>query len=83
MRAPTSGYNKIILTTARLDTGHWDKDNPANASTMQVANEFRELNPGVPVRVLLFDVPMTHYGHVERPRQLAAGLFAALTWLTQ
>jgi hypothetical protein len=83
MRAPTSGYNKIILTTARLDTGHWDKDNPTNASTMQVANEFRELNPGVPVRVLLFDVPMTHYGHVERPRQLAAGLYTALIWLTQ
>jgi hypothetical protein len=29
------------------------------------------------------DLPMTHYGHVEKPRQLAGGLVAALTWLAQ
>ena len=38
---------------------------------------------GTPIRVLLFDLPMTHYGHIEKPRQLAGGLVAALTWLTQ
>lgn len=71
----------MIWTTSQLDTGHWNMDNPSDASTVQVADEFRELLPGVPVRVLLFDVPMTHYGHIERPQQLAGGLYAALQWL--
>jgi hypothetical protein len=83
MRAPVNGYKKVILATTRLDTGHWNKDNPARASTVDVVNDLRALNPDIPVRALLFDVPMTHYGHIERPQQLAAGLFTALTWLTQ
>jgi len=29
----------------------------------------------------VFDVPMTHYGHIEKPRELAGGLVAALRWL--
>lgn len=81
-RSPVQGYRKMIWTVGALDDGHWDKD-PANARELQVANEFRKANPGVPIRVLLFDVPMTHYGHVEKPRQLAGGLIAALRWLTQ
>ena len=81
MRSPMAGYRKMIWTTARGDTGHWNAD-PAKARDVIVANEFREANPGVSIRVLLFDVPMTHYGHIERPRQLAGGLVAALRWLT-
>ncbi len=80
MRAPTAGYRKMIWTTARLDTGHWHAD-PEKSRDLRVANEFREANPGTPVRVLVFDVPMTHYGHIEKPRQLAGGLAAALRWL--
>jgi hypothetical protein len=82
MRVPLTGYSKIILTVASQDTGHWDKNDPERSSTLEVANEFRQLNPDTPVRVLLFDVPMTHYGHIEKPQQLAGGLFAALYWLT-
>jgi hypothetical protein len=82
MRAPVTGYRKMIWTVAASDDGHWGKD-PAKARELQVANEFRKANPDAPIRVLLFDLPMTHYGHVERPRQLAGGLVAALTWLTQ
>ena len=81
LRAPVRGYKKVILTTARLDTGHWNQANPTKASTVEVVNELRQLNPGIPVRALLFDVPMTHYGHIERPQQLAAGLYTALMWL--
>lgn len=80
MRSATAGYRKMIWTTARNDTGHWHAD-PAQARDLRVADEFREANPGIPVRVLVFDVPMTHYGHIERPRQLAGGLVAALRWL--
>lgn len=83
MRAPLTSYSKMILTTARLDAGHWNKDEPEKASTLVVANEFRQLNPDIPVRVLFYDVPMTHYGHIERPKQLAAGLYTALIWLTR
>jgi hypothetical protein len=81
-RSPVKGYRKMIWTVGALDDGHWNP-NPAEARELQVADEFRRANPGIPIRVLLFDVPMTHYGHVEKPRQLAGGLIAALRWLTQ
>jgi Alpha/beta hydrolase family len=80
MRVPVRGYRKMIWTVARLDDGHWH-ENPAEARELQVADEFRKANPTAPIRVLVFDVPMTHYGHIERPRQLAGGLVAALRWL--
>jgi hypothetical protein len=81
-RASVTGYRKMIWTTAKLDDGHWDPD-PAKARELQIADEFRAKNPNAAIRVLVFDVPMTHYGHVEKPRQLAGGLVAALTWLMQ
>jgi hypothetical protein len=80
MRSDATGYRKMIWTTTQLDDGHWNK-NPEEARELQVANAFREKNPSIPIRVLVFDVPMTHYGHVEKPRQLAGGLVVALTWL--
>ncbi|HEX7062102.1 MAG TPA: hypothetical protein VF200_09030 [Woeseiaceae bacterium] len=82
MRSSLAGYRKMIWTTASLDSGHWNAE-PANARELSVAEEFRAANPGIPVRVLLFDVPMTHYGHIEKPRELAGGLLAALRWLSQ
>ncbi|MSO19074.1 MAG: alpha/beta hydrolase [Acidobacteria bacterium] len=82
MKSPEVGYTKMIWTTAQLDDGHWDKDS-TKARELQVANEFRKANPGIPIRVMVFDVPMTHYGHVEKPKQLAGGLLAALMWLAQ
>ena len=82
MKSPKAGYTKMIWTTAALDDGHWDKD-ITKARELQVANEFRKANPQAPIRVLVFDVPMTHYGHVEKPKQLAGGLLAALVWLAQ
>ncbi|MBA2301821.1 MAG: alpha/beta fold hydrolase, partial [Acidobacteria bacterium] len=75
MRPTVSGYTKMIWTVAKLDDGHWNPD-PAKAREVQVADQFRKANPGVPIRVLLFDVPMTHYGHIEKPRELAGGLVA-------
>jgi len=80
MHSPITDYRKMIWTTTQRDTGHWNAD-PAKARELRVAEEFREANPTIPIRVLLFDVPMTHYGHIERPRQLAGGLVAALRWL--
>ena len=80
--APMTGYKKMIWLVARLDNGHWN-ENPEKASELKVANEFRKRNPTIPVRVGLFDLPMTHYGHIEKPRQVAGGLVAALRWLVE
>ena len=73
---------KMIWTTTLLDTGHWDED-LNKARELLIANEFREANPDIPIRVLVFGVPMTHYGHLEKPRELAGGLVAALRWLVE
>lgn len=80
MRTPIDGYSRMIWTTAMLDDGHWDPD-PAKARELFVANQFRLKNPTADIRVLVYDVPMTHYGHIERPRQLAGGTLAAVRWL--
>jgi pimeloyl-ACP methyl ester carboxylesterase len=81
MRAPVTGYSKIVLTAAQMDTGHWTKDRPEESSTYQVVKELRVYNPDIQVQALLYDLPMTHQGHIERPRQLAGGLYASLVWL--
>ena len=82
-RAPLTGYKRMLWLVARLDNGHWNYRNPERAAEVQVANEFRKLNPQAAIRVAAFDAPMTHYGHIERPKQLAGGLVAALRWLVE
>ena len=83
MHAPLTGYRKMVWMAGRLDNGHWNAKDPEKAPDLAVANEFRKRNPNTPIRVVFFDVPMTHYGHVERPRQVAAGILGALEWLAQ
>jgi hypothetical protein len=80
MRTPLSGYRRMIWTTAAGDDGHWDPD-PRKARELFVAEAFKKANPDAEVRVLVFDVPMSHYGHIEKPRQLAGGILAAVKWL--
>jgi hypothetical protein len=80
MRTPLSGYRRMIWTTAAGDDGHWDAD-PKKARELFVAEAFRKANPDAVIRVLVFDVPMSHYGHIEKPRQLAGGLLAAVKWV--
>ncbi|MBI3940683.1 MAG: hypothetical protein HY315_07590 [Acidobacteria bacterium] len=80
MKSPISGYQRMIWTTAVLDDGHWDPD-PKKARELYVADGFREQNPLAQIRVAVYDVPMTHYGHIERPKQLAGGTLAAVKWL--
>lgn len=82
MRSPDTGYARMIWTTARLDTGHWNT-NISEARELLIANEFRDKNPDAEIRVLLYDLPMTHYGHIEKPKQLSGGILAALQWLYQ
>jgi hypothetical protein len=81
MRAPVTGYSKIVLTAGEMDTGHWTKDHPEESSTYQVVQELRVYNPDIQVEALMYDLPLTHQGHIERPRQLAGALYASLVWL--
>ena len=48
-----------------------------------VANEYRMKNPTADIRILNFDPPMTHYGHLELPRQLAAAHYSVVRWLVK
>jgi len=80
-RAPLTGYRKMLWLIGKRD-GHarMREGIPGDA---RIANQFRTRNPQAAIRVALFDVPITHYGHMERPKELAGGMVAALRWLTQ
>jgi hypothetical protein len=80
-RAPMTGYRKMLWTVGKLD-GH-ARIRDGVLSEARVAEQFRKHNPGIPIRTLLFDVPMTHFGHIERPRQLAGALVAGIRWLVE
>lgn len=82
MQAPLTGYRAILRAVAGDEkAGQLNDEALAKDSTLQMLNELRQHNPGAEVRMLIFDVPMTHYGHIEKPKQLAGGLLAALRWL--
>jgi hypothetical protein len=84
MEAPLTGYRAIIRAVAGNDTaGKHNDATLAGDGTFKMLNELRQHNPDAEIRMLIFDVPMTHYGHIERPKQLAGGLLAALTWLKE
>ena len=79
MSPPLKEYRRMAWVVGRLDDGHWDAQ-PEKAREWNIAQRFRKENPGAPIRVLLVDAPITHYGHIERPKQLAAVLIGAIKW---
>ena len=82
-QSPVMGYTRMIWTVGKWDKGHWHKTDISKARELTIANQFSEKDPETNTRVLVFELPLTHYGHIERPRQLAGGLFAAVQWLLQ
>jgi hypothetical protein len=70
----------MAWVVGRLDKGHWS-ERPENALEYFAAERFRAANPDAAIRVLLVDAPISHYGHIERPQQLAGALFTAVRWL--
>ncbi len=76
-RVPLTGYRKMLWVVAKKEHWLWNED-PQKSCGLGVANLFRERNPGIPVRVLLLDLPMTHYGHIEKPREQAGILLLSL-----
>lgn len=81
--APVTGYKKMVWVVAKWDKGHWNKKDAQKARELTIANQFREKNPNALIRILLFELPMTHYGHIEMPQQVAGGLIAATRWLVK
>ena len=80
-RSPVTGYRKMIWTVGKWDKGHWHKTDIEKARELTIADQFSEKDPMTQTKVLVYDLPLTHYGHIERPRQLAGGLCAAVQWL--
>ncbi|MFC1732518.1 hypothetical protein ACFL6I_19615 [candidate division KSB1 bacterium] len=82
VRVDVEGYRKMVWTTAVLDEGHWDPD-PQKARELFVANQFRKRNPNAEIRVIVYETLLTHMGHLEKPKQMAGALMAAVKWLCE
>ncbi len=76
-----TGYTQMAWVVGRLDDGHWDQT-PERAREYQIAERFRKANPQARIRILAIDAPLTHYGHIERPKPLAAVIIDAARWLS-
>ena len=82
MRTDLTGYRRMVSNSGSRDEGHW-ADDPARAREVSLAERFRKENPHAEIRVMAYETPMTHYGHIERPRPLAAALLAGARWLEE
>jgi hypothetical protein len=82
-RISTTGYLRMIWAVGKWDKRHWSKTTPSQAHELSIADQFRAENPGAAVRMMVFDLPLTHYGHIEKPKEVAVGLAGAAHWLTQ
>ena len=74
------GYQQMVWTVAHYDRNHWVPEDPMKSVEIFFANEYRRKNPDGAIRVIVWDPLMTHYGHVELPRQLAAATYHVVRW---
>jgi hypothetical protein len=74
------GYREMVWTVAHFDRNHWVPESPMESVEVFFANEYRAKNPDARIRLIVWDIPMTHYGHVEMPRQLAAAHYSVVRW---
>jgi hypothetical protein len=77
------GFSRMVWTTAHFDRNHWNPEDPMKAIEVFVANEYRAKNPNAEIRLINWDPPMTHYGHLELPKQLAAAHYSVVRWLVR
>jgi hypothetical protein len=75
------GYSRMVWMTARWDTNHWDPQDASKSTEIVFANAYRNKNPGAEIRLINWDLRMTHYGHIELPRELAGATYATVLWL--
>lgn len=77
--APMDGFQKMVWIVNKFDRNHWVPEMPMDSPEVFIANEFRLKNPQAAISVLLLDAPMTHYGHIEKGREVAAAIYEVLT----
>ena len=77
------GYKKMVWTVGHFDRNHWLPEDPMNAPEVYVANQYRAINPDAQVRLIVWDPPLTHYGHLELPKQKAAADYSVIRWLVK
>ena len=74
------GYTQMVWTVAHYDRNHWVPEDPMKSVEVFFANEYRAKNPDAQIRLMVWDPLMTHYGHLEMPRQLAAATYSVVRW---
>jgi hypothetical protein len=79
----TDGFRRMVWTTGHFDRNHWNPEEPMKSVEVFFANEYRARNPEAEIRLINFDPPMTHYGHLELPKQLAAAHLSVVRWLVR
>ncbi|PYU23577.1 MAG: hypothetical protein DMG32_15925 [Acidobacteria bacterium] len=77
------GYKKMVWTVGHFDRNHWLPEDPMNALEVYVATQYREVNPDGEIRLIVWDPPLTHYGHLELPKQKAAADYSVIRWLVK
>lgn len=77
------GFKRMVWTTAHFDRNHWNPEEPMKSVEVFVANEYRAKNPDAEIRLINWDPPMTHYGHLELPRELAHAHYSVVRWLVR
>lgn len=82
-RVSLQGYRRMLWIVAEQDAGHWNIQSPEQALEVVTADRFRKANPKAAIRVLVLQGNLTHYAHIERPRQVAAALLAGARWLAK
>ena len=81
--APLPEIDRGIWVVGKWDRGHWNRQDPLLARERLVVDRFSAALPGADLRIVVLDLPMTHYGHIEKPRELAAVLTQAARWLSR
>ena len=75
------GFKKMVWTVGHMDRNHWLPEDPMMAPEVYVAQEFRRVNPDIPVKLIVWDPALTHYGHLELPKEKAAADYSVIRWL--
>jgi hypothetical protein len=75
------GYRDMVWMVAHYDRNHWVPEDPMRSPEVFFANEYRLRNPDARIRLIVWDLTMTHYGHLEMPRELASATYSVVRWL--
>ncbi|MEO6002212.1 MAG: hypothetical protein ABIZ04_21355 [Opitutus sp.] len=78
--SPAMGFRTMVWCVGKLD-GHWNAIYPAQGGDVGIAAEYRLRNPHAKIRVIGWDLNVTHYAHVEVPEQLAAAIISVTSWM--